>query len=268
MVDTSNALAVIPSNGVDTYRMSTDAATICGAIVKQTASNIQGKKYVACTGWQAIAVAHGCAASSRGVERVDGGFRAVGEVRRMDTGAVIAEAEGFVGEDEPTWFGGESRGKMLPKRPDFAIRAMAQTRAISRACRSAFAHVVVLIDKNLGTTPAEEMQGVYDHDPESLENRPTIANAATNSIDEARAEIEQQTGNSKSVYQLSKERKQIATLAATATTAISMADNRLVLKAWWEENRAELREKLPEEYFKTIYASVEAKRDSLPAIAA
>jgi hypothetical protein len=34
---------------------------------------------------------------------------------------------------------------------------MCQTRAISRACRSAFAHIVVLIDKSLSTTPAEEV---------------------------------------------------------------------------------------------------------------
>lgn len=164
--------AIIPANGVDTYRMSTDAATICRNLVLATAMEIQGRKYVKAEGWQAIAVAHGCAASACDVQRVEGGFRATGQVRRMDTGAVIAEAEGFVGEDEATWFGGEVKtkwgNKMLPKRPDFAIRAMAQTRAISRACRSAFAHVVVQIDKNLGTTPAEEMQGVYDHNPTEL----------------------------------------------------------------------------------------------------
>jgi len=55
-----------------------------------------------------------------------------------------------VGDDEDTW----------KKRPEYARRAMAQTRAISRACRSAFAFVVVLIDESLSTTPAEEMEGV------------------------------------------------------------------------------------------------------------
>jgi hypothetical protein len=170
--------AVMQESGVDSYRMSTDAATICRELVLATAQEIQGRKYVRVEGWQAIAIAHHCTASSCNVERVDGGFRATGQVRRMDTGSVIAEAEGFVGEDEATWFGGEAEvwdkqarkkvKKMLPKRPDFAIRAMAQTRAISRACRSAFAHVVVQIDKKLGTTPAEEMQGVYDHDPSSV----------------------------------------------------------------------------------------------------
>lgn len=159
--DHSNLPAVIPSNGVETYRMSTNAADICRAIVQATAKTIEKRQYVCVEGWQAIAVAHGCAASSRHVERVEGGFRAIGEVRRMSDGIVIAEAEGFVGEDEPVWFGGETtsygKTKTYRKRPDYAIRAMTQTRAISRACRSAFAHVVVMIDSKLSTTPAEEV---------------------------------------------------------------------------------------------------------------
>jgi hypothetical protein len=169
-------LAVINNNdNVEAYRASTNAATICKEIVLATSSNIQGRRYVSVEGWQAIAVAHGCAAGSRNVERVEGGVRAIGEVRRMQDGTVIATAEGFVGEDEPTWYGGPSRGKTLPKRADYAIRAMAQTRAISRACRSAFAHVVVMMNAGLATTPAEEVpDGGFDnggerHDPETGE---------------------------------------------------------------------------------------------------
>ncbi len=154
------------------YRASTDAAALCKAIVVATAQTIQGRRYVRVEGWQAIAVAHGCIASARDVEEVEGGVRAVGEIRRMSDGIVLSEAEGFVGKDEPTWYGGEAEVydkaarkrvlKLLPKRPDYAIRAMAQTRAISRACRSAFAHVVVMMDAGLSTTPAEEVS--YDVD--------------------------------------------------------------------------------------------------------
>lgn len=152
------------TSNAEAYRASTDAATLCKEIVVATASNIQGKKYVAVEGWQAIAIAHGCAAGARDVERVEGGVRAIGEVRRMSDGVIISTAEGFVGEDEPTWYGGVSRGKTLPKRADYAIRAMAQTRAISRACRSAFAHVVVMMKANLATTPAEEVPfGGFDN---------------------------------------------------------------------------------------------------------
>lgn len=149
--------ALVPTSNVEAYRASTEAATICKDIVVATAKNIQGRKFVPVEGWQAIAVAHGCTASARDVERVSGGYRAIGEIRRMSDGAVISAAEGFVGEDEAVWFGGTDKGKTYTKRLDYAIRAMAQTRAISRACRSAFAHVVVMMNAGLSTTPAEEM---------------------------------------------------------------------------------------------------------------
>lgn len=145
-----------PTSGVALFRASTDAAGLCREIVTATARNIQGRKYVQCEGWQAIAIAHGCVASSGSVERVEGGYRAVGRVIRMDTGQEIATAEGFVGDDESMW----------AKRPEYARRAMAQTRAISRACRSAFAHVVVMMNAGLSTTPAEEVPpGGFDDEP-------------------------------------------------------------------------------------------------------
>lgn len=157
----SNELAKTDTAVANNYRMATDVAGVCREIVTKTAQQIQGRKYVRVEGWQAIATAHGCVASARDVEKVPGGWRAIGEVRRMDTGMVIAVAEGFVGEDEPVWAGGTvmayGKEKTYPKRPEYACRAMAQTRAISRVCRSAFAHVVVLIDAELSTTPAEEV---------------------------------------------------------------------------------------------------------------
>jgi hypothetical protein len=166
-----NALVPIETSNAEIYRASTDAAGLCKEIVVASAMEIDRRKYVKVEGWQAIAIAHGCTGSAGEVERIPGGVRAIGQVRRMSDGAVIAEAEGFVGEDEPTWFGGEIEvnewvngrktgkriRKTLAKRPDYAIRAMAQTRAISRACRSAFAHVVVMMNAGLSTTPAEEV---------------------------------------------------------------------------------------------------------------
>jgi hypothetical protein len=148
-----------PGADVRAYRASTEAADLCKEIVSKTAVTIQRRQYVPVEGWQAIAIAHGCAAASRDVQRVDGGIKAIGEVRRMSDGQLISTAEGFVGEDEAVWFGGQIDNKSYPKRAEYAIRAMAQTRSISRACRSAFAHVVVMMDKGLATTPAEE---VYD----------------------------------------------------------------------------------------------------------
>lgn len=167
--------AVVPiqaPTNAEAYRASTDAAGLCREIVKSTAKNIQGRRYVAVEGWEAIAIAHGCAASAMDVERVSdegmSGFKCVGVVRRMMDGQEIARAEGFLGDDEAMW----------SKRPVYARRAMVQTRAISRACRSAFAHVVVMIDANLSTTPAEEVPNegfgdarVSDHAIDQQPNR-------------------------------------------------------------------------------------------------
>lgn len=146
-------LATINNGVAQHIRQATDVAGACREIVKATAQRIGNRDYVRVEGWQSIAVAHGCVASARDVERADEGWKCVGEVRRMDNGQVIATAEGFLGFDEDMW----------AKRPTYAQRAMCQTRAISRACRSAFAHVVVLIDRNLSTTPAEEVpMGGFD----------------------------------------------------------------------------------------------------------
>ena len=158
-------LAILPqTHEVSDYRRSTDAAGLCRDIVIKTAMKIQSKRYVTVEGWQAIAIAHGCAASADHVERVNdegmSGFKAIGTIRRMSDGQEIARAEGFLGDDEGMW----------AKRPVYARRAMAQTRAISRACRSAFAHVVVMIDAGLSTTPAEEVPSGGFEDERTIEN--------------------------------------------------------------------------------------------------
>jgi hypothetical protein len=145
-----------PENPGSMIRHATDVAGVCREIVMRTACQIQGRKYVKCEGWMAIATAHGCIASSRDVRKVDGGWTAIGEIRRMSDGVLLSQAEGFVGMDEKKW----------GNCPEYASRAMAQTRAISRACRAAFAHVVVLIDGGLSTTPAEEVpDGGFDREP-------------------------------------------------------------------------------------------------------
>ena len=135
------------NNPVANIKRSTDVAGACKEIVTRTSIKIQNRKYVPVEGWMAIATAHGCNLSACDVKQVDGGISAKGIVRRISDGVILGEAEGFVGEDEKTW----------ASRPLFARRAMAQTRSMSRAARSVFAHVVVLMDAGLETTPAEEM---------------------------------------------------------------------------------------------------------------
>ncbi len=143
-----NTLAVSSAaQSITPHRQATDVAKVCKEIVTKTAQNIGGRKYVRVEGWQSIANAFGCVASAKNVTRCETGITAVGQVRNMATGIVVAEAEGFVGFSEKTW----------GNREEYAQRAMAQTRAISRACRSAFAFVVTMMDAGLETTPAEEV---------------------------------------------------------------------------------------------------------------
>lgn len=136
------------SNPIANIKQSKDVAGACKEIVSRSAIQIQGKKYVPVEGWMAIATAHGCNLSVIDVKQIDGGISAKGIVRRISDGLILGEAEGFVGEDEKMW----------ANRPMYARRAMASTRAMSRAARSVFAHVVVLMDAGLSTTPAEEME--------------------------------------------------------------------------------------------------------------
>lgn len=162
------------------FRQATDVAHVCREIVLATSVEIDNRKYVRVEGWTAIAVAHGCIATIKEVEQVATGIRAVAEIHRMSDGAILTAAEGYVGQDEPDWYGGPVNrwdkikkcyaDKVLKKRADFAIRAMAQTRATSRACRTAFSHVIVLMNAGLETVPFEEIKTEQDDAPE---NEPT-----------------------------------------------------------------------------------------------
>lgn len=132
------------------HRRATDVAGLVREMVLKRTVKIGAKNYVPVECYQAVANAMGCVASARDVKRVEGGYTAVGEVKRLSDGVVVSEGEGFVGDDEPKWKNG----------PEYARRSMVQTRAIGRACRAAFAFVVPMIDAGLSTTPAEEMDGV------------------------------------------------------------------------------------------------------------
>lgn len=224
-----------PSYGVDSYRVATNAATLCGEIVKATATKIQGKKYVCVEGWHAIAAAHGCLVSIAKVEAVDGGIMAVAELRRMSDGIVLATAEGFVGDDEPMW----------KKRPLYARRAMAQTRASSRVCRSAFAHVVVLIDKDLGTTPAEEMQGVVD-------NGGTVEHAWTQ---EARKDGLMENAPAQKSSDIAKAKENAAKCKTRVDDALRtfnmVGQSAEILKTYWDANERQfawIERHFPDEY--------------------
>lgn len=257
----SKALAVTGStSNVELYRASTDAANLCKSIVVETAKMIGDRKYVQVEGWQAIAVAHGCTASARNVEAIEGGVRAIGEIRRMSDGAIIAEAEGFVGEDEPVWYGGTETKtgrngtytKTYPKRAMYAIRAMAQTRAISRACRSAFAHVVVMMNAGLSTTPAEEVPdgGFVDTDFTPVPDK----KGATN---------KQQASQQQGVTDDDAKEAFMTMIEELACQQTSISD----LDELYGKNNAELKQRLTPPEYKRVISKFTARREVLLATA-
>jgi hypothetical protein len=157
MAEDNKQLAVLPKPG-ELMTMAAHVAGVCKEIVGKTAITIQGRKYVKVEGWQAIAVAHGCFAGAGESERVYDdsgeliGWKANGYIRNGQ-GITIGTGEGFVGLDEVDRDGGQTWGS----RAEYACRAMAQTRATSRAARSVFAHIVVMMNAGLETVPAEEV---------------------------------------------------------------------------------------------------------------
>jgi hypothetical protein len=147
--------SIKPIDGAEYFRVTTDAAGLCRDVVMKTAKAIGNRKFVSVEGWQAIAAAHAAVAGVESVtEDENGNVKAIAVLRRVSDCEIQSKAEGFVGMDERTWSG----------RNRYARRAMAQTRAISRVCRSAYAHVVTIIDAGLSTTPAEEVppEGIED----------------------------------------------------------------------------------------------------------
>lgn len=162
----------LKSSELALYTQATDIAGLCKDIVVKTAIDIQGRKFVPVEAWTTIAVAHGCICTIKSVEQTQLGVKAVAELRRQADAMVLSSAEGYVGADEPVWYGGEvtrwnkfkkiEETVVLKRRPDYAIRAMAQTRAMSRVCRTAFSHVVVMMNAGLSTVPAEEMDNEND----------------------------------------------------------------------------------------------------------
>ncbi len=164
--ESENLPQVVPqTNPANAIMLAGKAADACRQIVNQTAITIQGKKYVPVEGWQSIANVMGFFISADESAREYNpkgemiGWKAKGYVRDRQ-GVIIGTGEGFVGLDEK-----DSKGRLTwGARAEYAGRAMAQTRAQSRAGRAVFAFIVTMIG-GLKTTPAEEMSA-SDIDPE------------------------------------------------------------------------------------------------------
>jgi hypothetical protein len=114
-------------------------------------SVISGRKFVRVEGWSTMGAMLGVLPREKEVAELENGdFLAVVELIRSSDGAVVGQGSAIVGGDEPTW----------NKRPRYARRSMALTRATGKAFRLGFSWIISLAGYE--TTPAEEMEGVID----------------------------------------------------------------------------------------------------------
>ncbi len=114
-------------------------------------STIQGKNFVRVEGWSTMGAMLGIVPREVSVtEAENGDFLAEVELIRAGDGAIIGRASAIVGVDEQTW----------AKRPRYARRSMALTRATGKAYRLGFSWIMTLAGYE--PTPAEEMDGVIE----------------------------------------------------------------------------------------------------------
>jgi len=128
------------------------AKTLAGVIEKQKLYTvISGKRHVRVEGWQLLATMLGLRPNVVWSRPLENGWEARVEVYDHE-GAIRGSGEAMCTRDEKEWGPNPTRGK--PK-DDYAIRSMAQTRAISKAVKGPAGFVVTLAGYE--TTPAEEM---------------------------------------------------------------------------------------------------------------
>lgn len=120
------------------------------AIVEQGLSTrIQGREHINVEGWQLVLAlnnVHPVITRSDPIVRDDGvvGYEAQCELR--DGVLVVGSGWGMCTRDERTW----------AKRDEYALRSMAETRAIGKACRNRFGFLAKIAE--FEATPQEEMQ--------------------------------------------------------------------------------------------------------------
>jgi hypothetical protein len=163
----SNELIVVEEMPKAIRERADTAAKVARDLVLQSAIQLQGKRYIPAEGWQSLAAVLGLSPKIVSVQELENGdVIAVAEIVRVSDGNVLSRAEGYCGTDEHAW----------AKRPRYARRGMAQTRAISRACRSCLSWVLPLVDRDLEMTPAEEIPQHQQIEVRVETPRPAAAN--------------------------------------------------------------------------------------------
>ncbi len=123
---------------------------------RKLTSNISGKEHVRVEGWTLLGTMLGVFPVVEWTRPVADGWEARVEARTL-AGQVVGAAEAECLRSEKTWKG----------RDDYALRSMAQTRAVSKALRGPLGFVVTLAGYE--ATPAEEMPAEGFSQPDRVE---------------------------------------------------------------------------------------------------
>lgn len=126
---------------------------------------IGGKTYIEYGDWQTLARFFGSTVGVDWTKPYEEGGKKIGwEARAIvyRDGMVISSAEAMCTIHDKNW----------GNRDDFQRRSMAQTRACAKALRNAFGWVAELA--GYSSTPAEEMDGLYDQSPVAANAVPTV----------------------------------------------------------------------------------------------
>lgn len=112
---------------------------------------IRGEQYLEFGDWQILGRFYGSTVGIEWTKPIDKGYEARAIVLR--DGVTISSAEAMCTRSEKNW----------KDRDEFMLKSMAQTRASAKALRQAFGWVAELA--GMKSTPAEEMDGMYDQTP-------------------------------------------------------------------------------------------------------
>jgi hypothetical protein len=185
MSDNPNAIVLKDNNSIqlgslmatnphDVIKLATAVATELKKIIteKKLAKLIQQREYVYVDGWTTMGAMLGVTAREvvgQTKELDNGDWEATVELCRVSDGAKVGCGSAIVGVDEvdrsgrPTW----------GSRPKYARRSMAVTRATGKAFRISFSWIMSLA--GYATTPAEEMDGIFDGEYQEVKKAPVKA---------------------------------------------------------------------------------------------
>jgi hypothetical protein len=133
-------------NPIEIVAKATEIAEVLARVLKEQhlTSSIHGREHVRVEGWTFCGTMLGVYPVCTWTRETQTGWEARVEARTRD-GAVVGAAESSCSREESTW----------KNRDDFAIRSMAQTRAVSKALRLPLGFIVALA--GFEVTPAEEL---------------------------------------------------------------------------------------------------------------